>query len=67
MTQANQSTDLKTENPLTSETVITSEARVACDGGAYAGHPRVYLDVAKTGEVICPYCSCHYVLDSKKS
>ena len=24
-------------------------------------HPRVFLDVLKTGEVTCPYCSAHYV------
>lgn len=25
-------------------------------------HPRVYLDVAKTGEVKCPYCGTEYRL-----
>jgi uncharacterized Zn-finger protein len=29
----------------------------------WSSHPRVYLDVAKTGEVSCPYCGTHYVLD----
>ena len=24
-------------------------------------HPRVFLDVAKTGEVLCPYCGTRYV------
>ena len=24
-------------------------------------HPRVYLDVLKTGEVACPYCGTRYV------
>ena len=23
---------------------------------AWGGHPRVYLDVAKTGQAKCPYC-----------
>ena len=27
----------------------------------WARHPRVFLDVLKTGEVVCPYCSNHYV------
>ena len=27
-------------------------------------HPRVYLDVSKTGEATCPYCSNHFVLDN---
>jgi uncharacterized Zn-finger protein len=29
----------------------------------WSAHPKVYLDVAKTGEVSCPYCGTHYVLD----
>jgi uncharacterized Zn-finger protein len=24
-------------------------------------HPRVFLDVAKAGEVLCPYCGTQYV------
>ena len=31
------------------------------DAPLWSRHPRVYLDVAKTGEVTCPYCSAHYV------
>ena len=26
----------------------------------WSGHPRVYLDVLKTGEVKCPYCGTQY-------
>ena len=26
------------------------------------GHPKVYLDVARTGEAKCPYCSTVYKL-----
>jgi uncharacterized Zn-finger protein len=29
----------------------------------WSSHPKVYLDVAKTGEATCPYCGTHYVLD----
>jgi uncharacterized Zn-finger protein len=25
-------------------------------------HPRVFLDVATTGEAMCPYCGTHYRL-----
>lgn len=25
-------------------------------------HPKVYLDIEKTGEVFCPYCETHYIL-----
>jgi len=28
----------------------------------WASHPRVFLDVAKTGEVSCPYCGANYRL-----
>ena len=27
----------------------------------WSQHPRVFLDVLKTGEVTCPYCSTKYV------
>ncbi len=48
------------------ETIIVSEKRVACDGGGGAlGHPRVFLEIDSTGEVVCPYCSRRYVLDDK--
>ncbi|MGQ9724298.1 MAG: zinc-finger domain-containing protein [Tepidimonas sp.] len=26
------------------------------------GHPRVFLDVAKTGQAVCPYCGTVYRL-----
>ena len=25
-------------------------------------HPRVYLPIEETGQVICPYCSAEYIL-----
>lgn len=31
------------------------------DAPLWARHPRVFLNVLKTGEVMCPYCSTHYV------
>jgi len=30
-------------------------------------HPRVFLDVAKTGEVACPYCGTVYRLPATES
>jgi uncharacterized Zn-finger protein len=27
----------------------------------WARHPRVFLDVAKPGEALCPYCGTRYV------
>lgn len=45
------------------ETIKVTTKQVECDGGKGPnGHPAVYLDVAKKGEVTCPYCSRHYVL-----
>jgi len=28
----------------------------------WSSHPRVYLDVAATGEAMCPYCGTQYAL-----
>lgn len=28
----------------------------------WASHPRVFLDVTKTGHVACPYCGTQYTL-----
>ena len=45
------------------ETVTVDKAQVACDGGGGPlGHPKVYLNVAKTGEIDCPYCGKRFVL-----
>ena len=45
------------------ETIYVDSGRVACDGGSGpTGHPRVFLNVSKHGEITCPYCSRHYVL-----
>ena len=29
----------------------------------WSQHPRVFLDIEDTGEILCPYCSTHYVLE----
>jgi uncharacterized Zn-finger protein len=28
-------------------------------------HPHVFLDMGKDDEIICPYCSTHYVFNSR--
>ncbi len=44
------------------ETIITDMMVVACNGGEGAlGHPRVFLNLAPSGKVECPYCSRLYV------
>lgn len=29
-------------------------------------HPKVYLNLSKTGEATCPYCGTIYILDNGK-
>ena len=36
------------------------------DAPLWARHPRVFLDVLKTGEALCPYCSAHYVFTGER-
>ena len=31
----------------------------------WARHPRVFLDVAKTGEALCPYCGTRFLYRGK--
>lgn len=37
---------------------------IGCDGGGGAlGHPKVFLNISRTGEVDCPYCGRRYILN----
>lgn len=59
-----ENTDRKAPIPVTAH-----ELPLACpqpDAPLWARHPRVFLDVLKTGEVVCPYCSAHYVLSGER-
>jgi uncharacterized Zn-finger protein len=48
---------------LPTEIIEVENSVVACDGGNGAmGHPRVYLNISKEGQIDCPYCSRRYVL-----
>jgi uncharacterized Zn-finger protein len=47
------------------EKIITTSVAI-CDGGKTDGHPRVYLDLSKTGKAPCPYCSQIFTLKSVK-
>lgn len=40
-----------------SEVLHVSSAKVSCDGGSEAGHPKVYLNMGAKEYAICPYCS----------
>ena len=44
------------------ETKIVDSYKIACDGGAAGGHPRVWLQIPdQHGWVECPYCDCRFV------
>ena len=47
------------------ETVLTSSARVMCDGATgiapALGHPRVWLEIDERGYVDCGYCDKRFV------
>ncbi len=52
-----------TSTPSDDDVVVVSSPIVGCDGGGGAlGHPLVYLRIEREGEVVCPYCSCRFVL-----
>src|SRR5258708_90665 len=40
------------------ETIHVDSMTAACNGGGGAlGHPKIYLNLAPTGRIECPYCS----------
>ena len=44
------------------ETIEIDEMVAACNGGGGPlGHPRVFLNLAPTGRIECPYCSRMFV------
>ncbi|MEE8351756.1 MAG: zinc-finger domain-containing protein [Rhodospirillales bacterium] len=53
-------------------TIEATSSTIGCDGGGGAlGHPLVYLKIPASeknaGEIVCPYCSRHYVLSKMPS
>lgn len=46
-------------------TISQAQLPLCCpmpDERLWDGHPRVYLDIEKEGEVVCPYCETKYTL-----
>jgi uncharacterized Zn-finger protein len=43
------------------ETIEIDQMVAACNGNGPLGHPRVYLNLAPSGRVECPYCSRLFV------
>ena len=49
-----------------SVTITARELPLFCppkNAPLWSQHPRVFLDVEAEGEILCPYCSTHYVLE----
>ncbi len=56
---------METQTSCTQRTVDVTAADLplACPGSAtplWNAHPRVFLDVFKQGEALCPYCGTRY-------
>ncbi len=66
----NQNQDLKTPNASLRVEVSRSDLPLHCpmDGmSLWNSHPRVYIQIEKTGHALCPYCGTYYLLkDSDK-
>jgi uncharacterized Zn-finger protein len=51
------------DGEIEAEVIRVTALRVACDGGGGAmGHPRVWLHLGDDHEILCTYCSRHYIL-----
>jgi len=46
---------------------IVKKRRVSCDGSSGPlGHPKVYLEIKQgVEEIVCPYCSKHFIYKDK--
>ena len=57
---------MSTVDPKSVVVVKPRDLPVYCPNPAmplWSSHPRVYLDIAPTGKVMCPYCGTRYELD----
>ena len=55
----------KTENRLRDIEVTATDLPLHCPMPSmllWNAHPRVFLSIEKTGEVLCPYCGTKYTL-----
>ena len=51
------------DSTMPEEKIEVRTPTVGCDGGSGPlGHPLVYLRIGPSGEIVCPYCSRHFVL-----
>ncbi|MDP7242501.1 MAG: zinc-finger domain-containing protein [Rhodospirillales bacterium] len=43
--------------------IAVTTRTISCDGGdGPLGHPAVYLNFGEKTEIVCPYCSCTFVI-----
>ncbi len=62
----NQTVTKTTTSKQKPQIVKTSDAPFSCPPRSVDAtflHPRIYLNLSKTGEAVCPYCSTKYVLE----
>lgn len=58
--------DLKPANAAMSYTVTAADLPLSCPMPGmtlWNSHPRVYLEVERTGEATCPYCGALFTLE----
>ena len=47
--------------------IYSSSKKIACDGSiSSSNHPKIYLNISKNEEVICPYCGIKYIYQKVK-
>ena len=50
------------------EEVTVDTTEVCCDGGGGAlGHPKIFLNIGKEGQIDCPYCGKTFILKAKQA
>jgi len=65
MSKTPNNSDLITASTRREYHVTTADLPLSCpmpDMRLWDSHPRVYLPIAKKGQVICPYCDAKYIL-----
>ena len=63
----NQATAKKPANTEKTYLVTQNQLPLSCptkEMSTWNSHPKVYLDMQKTGEASCQYCGAHYKLES---
>ena len=62
----NQSIAKKPANSEKKYHISTKDLPLSCptkEMSTWNSHPKVYLEISKTGEAVCQYCGAHFILD----